>query len=155
VTDSGFYASTDNGATWTKQNQGLPASGAENFYAVAVMGGNVVIGTQFNGAYYRALSDFGGASVNRSAATSFSLSESYPNPVNSSSKINYSIANDGVASLTFFDIMGKEVAVLANGYQIAGDHTVSFDGSALPAGMYFYRLTTTDGSIGHWLQLIK
>ena len=155
VTDSGFFASTDNGATWTKQNQGLPASGAQNFDAVVVLGGNVVIGTQYNGAYYRALSDFGSASVNADGTTSLSLSESYPNPVNSSSKINYSLASDGIVTITLFDLTGKQVSILAGGYQSAGDHTVSFDGSALPAGMYFYRLTTSEGSIGHWLQVIK
>ena len=111
VTDSGFYASTDNGATWTKQNQGLPSSGSENFFAVTILGGNVVIGTQFNGAYYRALSDFGGASVGNAAANSISLSESYPNPVNSTSKINYSLATGGMASLTVFDITGKQIAI--------------------------------------------
>jgi hypothetical protein len=155
VTDSGFFASTDNGVTWTKQNQGLPASGAQNFEAIVVLNGNVVIGTQYNGAYYRALSDFGGASVGNVITNSISLSESYPNPVNSSSKINYSLISDGMASLILFDITGKQIAVLANGYQYAGDHTTNFDGSALPSGMYFYRLTTPEGSIGHWLQLIK
>ncbi|MFI5263821.1 MAG: T9SS type A sorting domain-containing protein, partial [Candidatus Kapaibacterium sp.] len=155
VTDSGFYSSGDNGATWTRQNQGLPNPGAQNFDAVMVFGGNVLIGTQYGGVYYRALSDFGGASVGNTTTNSISLSECYPNPVSSTSKINYSLANDGVATLALFDLTGKQIASLAGGNQIAGDHTASFDGSALPAGMYFYRLTTAEGSIGHWLQLIK
>jgi len=154
-TDSGFYVSYDNAATWTQADQGLQLVPGDYPRCVQISGGNIVIGTNSSGAWYRKLSDFGGASVGSNTTNSLSLSESYPNPVSSTSKINYFLAKDGIASLTLFDVTGKQVAVLANGYQIAGHHTAAFDGSSLPAGMYFYRLTTADGSIGNWLQLIK
>lgn len=99
---------------------------------------------------------FGGSSaVATTNAPSFSLSESFPNPVFAGSKITYSLANDGPATLTLYDVTGRQIAVLASGYQSAGNHMAIFDGSALPAGMYFYRLATTEQSTGRSLQLIK
>jgi hypothetical protein len=157
--DTVVYFSNDNGKTWTKANQGLPdfTPTYSNITAIQVSGGNLVIGIlTLNQIWYRKLSDFSSASVGATDdASTFALSESYPNPVNFTSKINYSLTHDGTASLILFDITGKQISVLANGYQSAGDHSATFDGSLLPAGMYFYRLTTSEGSIGHWLQLIK
>ena len=99
---------------------------------------------------------FGGSSaVAESITPSLSLSESVPNPVFSGSKIKYSLANDGPATLTMYDVTGRQIAVLASGYQSAGNHMALFDGSALPAGMYYYRLTTTEQTTGQSLQLIK
>ncbi|MDP4198270.1 MAG: PCMD domain-containing protein [Bacteroidota bacterium] len=99
---------------------------------------------------------FGGSSdVAESTAPSLSLSASVPNPVFSSSKIKYSLANDGPATLTLYDETGRQIAVLASGFQTAGNHMAIFDGSSLPAGTYYYRLATADQSSGRLLQLIK
>jgi hypothetical protein len=158
ASDSEVNVSTDNGKTWFQANQGLPNFTAtfSNITSIQVSGGNLVIGIlTLNQVWYRKLSDFAPSSVNNNSVTSFSLSESFPNPVFTSSKIHYSLSSDGMASLTLFDITGKLITTLANGYQSVGDHISSFDGQALPSGMYFYRLTTADGSIGHWLQVIK
>lgn len=99
---------------------------------------------------------FGASSdVAESSAPLLSLSASVPNPVFSSSKIKYSLANDGPATLTLFDETGRQIAILASGFQTAGHHLAYFDGAALPAGFYYYRLESADGSTGRFLQSIK
>ena len=72
--------------------------------------------------------------------TTFSLKQNYPNPFNPSTKIEYAIPFDGKVSLTIFDMSGKEVSRLVNGTQTAGYYTVSFDGSNLASGVYYYRI---------------
>ena len=71
---------------------------------------------------------------------SFVLSQNFPNPFNPSTTITYQIPHDGSVSLRVFNVLGKEVALLAEGTHQAGEHRVRFDASALTSGVYFYRL---------------
>ncbi len=73
----------------------------------------------------------------------FSLTQNYPNPFNPSTKISYSIPSEGKVSLSIFDMTGKEVKSLVNSVQTAGYYSVSFDGSSLASGVYYYRVTVT------------
>ncbi len=74
----------------------------------------------------------------------FDLSQNYPNPFNPVTTIAYQIPFDGSVSLRVFNVLGKEVAVLAEGIQQAGMHSVHFDASTLASGMYFYRIMVND-----------
>jgi hypothetical protein len=76
----------------------------------------------------------------------FSLMQNYPNPFNPSTIIRYKLNRDGYADLKVYDALGREVVMLFSGYQLAGEHSVTFsagssDGVQLPSGIYFYRLT--------------
>ncbi len=42
--------------------------------------------------------------------------------------------------LVVYDLLGREVAVLVDGYQTPGEHRVTFDARSLASGIYFYRL---------------
>jgi hypothetical protein len=44
--------------------------------------------------------------------------------------------------LKIYDVNGREVAVVMDEKLPAGEHRVSYDASGLPAGIYFYRLTS-------------
>lgn len=66
----------------------------------------------------------------------------FPNPFNTSTKIEYSLQNSGFVSLKVYDLTGKVVATLVNGNQASGKHEVNFDKNNLKAGTYLYRLTT-------------
>ncbi len=70
----------------------------------------------------------------------YSLNQNYPNPFNPSTTISYSIPNDGFVSLSIYDALGSEVAVLDNGFRSAGNYSYSFDASDLSSGMYFYKI---------------
>jgi len=61
----------------------------------------------------------------------------FPNPFNPVTTIRYSLPTDGDVRLTVFDMLGKEVAVLANGFQTAGEHQVRWDATNFPSGTYF------------------
>ncbi len=79
-------------------------------------------------------------------ASEFLLLNNYPNPFNPSTKINYQIPtiNDQTAltevSLKVYDILGRDIATLVNESKSAGSHTVEFNASGLPGGIYFYEL---------------
>jgi probable HAF family extracellular repeat protein len=70
----------------------------------------------------------------------YRLSQNYPNPFNPSTLIRFELPEDSPVRLTVYDILGREVQVLANDWYTAGSHTVEFDASRLPSGVYLYRL---------------
>jgi hypothetical protein len=87
--------------------------------------------------------------------TQYALFQNSPNPFNPSTKIEYGLPKNAKVSLTVFDILGREVATLVNDDQVAGWHAATFDASALPSGLYFYRLRTGDYSAMKKMLLIK
>ncbi len=72
----------------------------------------------------------------------FRLGQNYPNPFNPSTHISYSIRESGFVSLKVFDGAGREVRTLVHENKPAGMHSIVFDGSGLPSGVYFYRMQT-------------
>ncbi len=74
----------------------------------------------------------------------FTLSQNYPNPFNPSTTMSFSIQNRAEVSLKIFNFLGEEVATLVSGNRDAGTHTVQWDATGQPSGVYFCRLLTTD-----------
>ncbi len=72
--------------------------------------------------------------------TSYKLSQNYPNPFNPSTKIQYSLMKPGLVTLRIYDVLGRLVKTLVNGYQVQGSHIVNFNASQLASGVYFYKL---------------
>ncbi len=70
---------------------------------------------------------------------SFALSAAYPNPFNPQTSLTLSLPEAATVSVEAFDLMGRHVARLYNGYQIAGQHQITFDASQLPSGTYVIR----------------
>ena len=72
---------------------------------------------------------------------SFSLLQNYPNPFNPSTNIKYQISYNSLVTLKIYDILGKELSTLVNEKQSPGIYDITFDGSKLASGIYFYKLT--------------
>jgi hypothetical protein len=70
----------------------------------------------------------------------FALHQNYPNLFNLNTEITYSIGINSQTSLNVYDVLGREVAVLVNEIKSAGTHTLQWNASAMPSGVYFYRL---------------
>ncbi len=85
----------------------------------------------------------------------FSLQQNYPNPFNPITHIRVDIAQPQKVQLTVYDLRGRKVAELLNGYHQTGRYVVTFDGSGLPSGVYFYRLTAGDFSDVKRMLLLK
>lgn len=85
----------------------------------------------------------------------FSLSQNYPNPFNPSTTIAFSLPAASHVRLTVYNMLGQQVAVLVASRKSAGEHTLSFDASALPSGMYIYRMQAQNYSESRKMVLIK
>lgn len=71
---------------------------------------------------------------------SFELKNNYPNPFNPSTTIEFSLPTSGLVELTVYDITGRAVESLQQGYLPAGNHQYMFSGNGLASGAYFYSL---------------
>jgi hypothetical protein len=73
--------------------------------------------------------------------SAFSLKQNYPNPFNPSTNVKFSIVNAGDVKIVVYDARGREVQTLVNERLQAGTYDVTFDGSRLNSGVYFYKLS--------------
>lgn len=72
----------------------------------------------------------------------FVLLQNYPNPFNPATTIKYQVRTSSLIKLIVYDVLGREVSHIVNENQKPGTYSVSFDGSNLSSGVYYYRLTT-------------
>jgi parallel beta-helix repeat protein len=70
----------------------------------------------------------------------FALNGTFPNPFNMTSVVKYSLPEACNVSLTIYDISGRMVSELVDGWRDAGYHEATFDGSHLASGMYIFTL---------------
>lgn len=83
------------------------------------------------------------SSVKTATPVAFDLMQNYPNPFNPSTTIDVDVQHPVTASLTVEDLLGREVARLADRQLFdAGRHSFTFDAGGITSGVYFYRLET-------------
>lgn len=80
---------------------------------------------------------------------------SFPNPFNPSTTLSFTLPRQARARLAIYDVLGREVRVLADESFPAGEHRVLFDGSDLPSGIYFARLQSGEFVATQKLLLLK
>ncbi len=80
----------------------------------------------------------------RSVPSIFNLQQNYPNPFNPSTVLSYQLSVVSNVTLSVYDVSGRKVAELVDGWRDAGQYEVTFDASHLPSGIYFARLTAGD-----------
>lgn len=92
---------------------------------------------------------------NNETPVKFELQQNYPNPFNPETRISYSLGEKSLVTLKVYDITGREVSVLVNSEQGAGDYDVNFNAGKLSTGIYFYTITTGSYTDTKKMVLIK
>jgi len=83
------------------------------------------------------------------------LYQNFPNPFNPNTEIKFQIDNDTDLSLRVFDILGKQIITLVNGYFKKGVYNISFNSMQLSSGIYFYSLVTKSSSAIKKMTILK
>ncbi len=91
----------------------------------------------------------------RVAPTEFTLLGAYPNPFNPTTAISYQLSAVSLVNLSVYDISGRKVAELVDGWRNAGVHEATFDASDLASGIYIYRIEAGDFSAVRKMVLVK
>jgi len=102
---------------------------------------NSLTGCVLNGTVYGDTNTLTGISqIGNEVPSRFSLSQNYPNPFNPVTNFGFRIADFGLVRLTVFDALGRKVTSIVNQQLQPGTYEVSWDASAYPSGVYYYRL---------------
>ncbi len=133
------------------------APGESVVAAFSILGGNSLSDIQANAdaaiARYNAMTAIDDDMVE--IPDQFSLLQNYPNPFNAQTKIAFAIPVSGQVSIEAFDLLGRKVETLFDGFKESGRHELVWDCSKLSTGVYFYRLTAGDQTAVKKMTLIK
>jgi len=68
----------------------------------------------------------------------------HPNPFNSSTQFNFGLPDRATVSLLIYDLLGRQVGMVAPGFYQAGYHSVTWNAGEMASGIYFARFTAVD-----------
>jgi len=94
-------------------------------------------------------------SVDLPLATSFTLSEAYPNPFNPTTTMTLAMPISGEMQVEVYNLLGQVVSTLADGYMDAGTYKLTWDASDVSSGMYFIKAQAEGFTTTQKLMLIK
>ncbi|MCF8413534.1 MAG: CotH kinase family protein [Melioribacteraceae bacterium] len=87
--------------------------------------------------------------------TQFILHQNYPNPFNPSTNIDFELPIDSNIKLKIYDVIGREVKVLFDGFKKAGRYSIKFDAAGLASGIYFVNFFCDGKSFNKKIVLLK
>ncbi|MCF6271376.1 MAG: T9SS type A sorting domain-containing protein [Melioribacteraceae bacterium] len=105
------------------------------FFVLNDLSGNSTIGIEKNTT---------GVENGSNIITEFKLFQNYPNPFNPSTKINWQLPVSSFTTIKIYNVLGKEVATIFDREQPAGKYNLTFNGSNLSSGIYFYTISAGD-----------
>jgi hypothetical protein len=106
----------------------------------------VYAGTSGQGVWSRSLNEIIGIrNISSDIPEGYKLYQNYPNPFNPNTIIKFNVPSNvksqtSDVKLYIYDITGREIETLVNEQLLPGTYEVTFVGSNLPSGIYFYQL---------------
>jgi hypothetical protein len=94
-------------------------------------------------------------SIEIGVPNNFYLSQNYPDPFNSETRIDYTLPEKQLVTLRVYNTLGELVGELVNEEKEAGSYSVTFEASNLPSGVYIYRLQTASFAANNKMTLLK
>jgi photosystem II stability/assembly factor-like uncharacterized protein len=144
-----IYQTTNGGVNWTLQSSGTTTY----FYSLSFYNAQTGWAVGASGRILKTTT--GGITfiqpVSNEIPNEFKLYQNYPNPFNPVTKIKFSLPVAGErhafhTTMIVYDILGKEVQIPVNQNLTPGTYEVTFNGSNLPSGLYFFKLSAGEFS---------
>lgn len=156
IAASNIKRSSDNGLTWHDMN----TSGVTNFAHMDVhpTGVNSICAYALasNGKVLKFEGEpFGIDPENTTIPVEFKLEQNYPNPFNPETIIKYSVPKAGFVKLSVYDLNGKMIKLVTEGYHTIGNYTERVNLSEFSSGAYIYEISAAEITISRKMVLIK
>ncbi len=157
------FKSEDEGVSWMDRTEGL--GDAEVTVIKGGPNGYVFVGTRSHG-LYRSITPVSSVEHSQHVPDEIALHQNYPNPFNPKTTINFQQARQKMnhggsptmsnwVTLRVFDVLGREITTLVNEVKEPGNHSVEWDASGQPSGVYLYRLTTGATTLTKKMLLVR
>jgi len=168
VTSAGLTYSADDGLTWSLIAEGVPPEGytwtvpAEatetGRVRVAVYDDLGILGHDTSDEAFSVVSQVTG--IEETLPTAYALMQNAPNPFSGSSRIRYDLPEPARVQLRIYDVSGRVMRTLADGWFPAGRQEAVWDGRdsggrQAAAGIYFYRLEAGSFTAKRSLSLLR
>jgi photosystem II stability/assembly factor-like uncharacterized protein len=131
---------TDAGITWGIQNTPL----TENLYEIHFPSANTGYIASWSGKILKTTN--GGLTFllknENETVNGYKLEQNFPNPFNPSTKIKFTLPENGFTTLYVYDVTGRKVSALLNEILEKGSYDLTFNACDFSAGIYFYTLTS-------------
>jgi len=149
------YTTTDGGDTWAQTG---PGTFVNRFRFLGDSLGYCVGSRAFK--YYPDSTSTGIEPAEEPIVLKYKLYQNFPNPFNPTTTIRFSLPDLAYVRLSIVDLLGREVAVIADDVRAAGDHIVVSDGRNssgvdVSSGVYVYRMTTAEQTLSRKLMLLR
>ena len=92
---------------------------------------------------------------NNMIVSDFELISTYPNPFNPVTNINYIVNEASNISISVFDLLGRKIQTLDNGFKHSGEYQLSWDASYLSSGIYYIQISNENQLINQKVTLLK
>jgi hypothetical protein len=96
-----------------------------------------------------------GITNNSEIPLKYELSQNYPNPFNPNTNIKFALPKSSNTYMKIYDLTGREVTTMFNGFMEAGYYNVNFDAASLSSGIYIYELVSGDYKEVRKMTLLK
>jgi hypothetical protein len=155
ASDAGVLFSTNNGSTWQVLGTGLPSTPVLDLTLHAPTR-KLVAHTHGRSTWTIDVTTLTGISSHKpNTPAAFTLHQNYPNPFNPETLIRFELTSDEHVSLRVFDVLGREVARLADERLEAGLHQRSFSANNVASSVYWYRLEAGGATATRMMSLLK
>ncbi len=145
------YQTTNGGTNWQQMNQQQLGFNVNRFRFISDTLGYAV----GQSIYKFTREPIGIQQISTEIPKGFSLHQNYPNPFNPTTKIKFEIPKSSFVTIKVYNALGKEISELADENLNAGIYSVSWNASAYPSGIYFYKMVTGENSVSKKMMLIK
>ncbi len=154
--------SDDGGQTWRAVGQ-LPFDEEQDDVGAVELGpdgrlyvaGNGYLSGDENDQVYRTVERAVSVAEVPPAAGAFALGAPYPNPSAGSVVVPLSLGRAAEARVVVYDVLGRQVATLAEGLLEAGAHTLTLEAARLPAGVYLVRAASEEFTTSQRITVVR
>jgi photosystem II stability/assembly factor-like uncharacterized protein len=131
-----IYKSSDKGSSWANVSAGI----RDNVTSMAIgHGDRLFAGTEGRGVL-RTAKPASAPAISGQRPSALQLGQNIPNPFNSTTTIPFVLPQQQHVTVKVHDLLGREVAILANGVIPGGENTVQFKASGMASGVYVVTL---------------